>query len=74
MRLSDLQHKDIIDLDGKKIGNIIDVKLSEDGKLISLIVEAGRSIFRFSTKEGETEITWDKIQKIGDDVILVKNL
>ena len=39
MRLSDLQHKDIIDLEGKKIGNIIDVKLDESGNLLSLIVE-----------------------------------
>lgn len=73
MRLSELQHKDIIDLDGRKMGNIIDVKLSEDGKLLSLIVETGKSFLRFTTKDGETEITWDKIQKIGDDVILVRN-
>ncbi len=72
MRLSDLQHKDIIDLEGKKIGNIIDVKLDESGNLLSLIVEQQKTFLKFSNKDIETEITWDKIQKIGDDVILVK--
>lgn len=72
MRLSDLQHKDIIDLEGKKIGNIIDVKLDESGNLLSLIVEQQKTFLKFSNKDIETEITWDKIQKIGNDVILVK--
>lgn len=72
MRLSDLQHKDIIDLEGKKIGNIIDVKLDESGNLLSLIVEQQKTFLKFNNKDIETEITWDKIQKIGDDVILVK--
>ena len=31
MRLSEMQHKDIIDLNGNKIGNIIDVKIDENG-------------------------------------------
>ena len=30
MRLSEMQHKDIIDLNGNKIGNIIDVKIDEN--------------------------------------------
>ena len=72
MRLSDLQHKDIIDLEGKKIGNIIDVKLDESGNLLSLIVEQQKTFLKFSNKDIETEITWDKIEKIGVDVILVK--
>lgn len=73
MRLSELQHKDIVDLNGRKIGNIIDAKLDETGKLVSLIVETSKSIFKFS-KDNEQEITWDKIEKIGSDVILVKNI
>ncbi len=75
MRLSELQHKDIVDLDGHKIGNIIDVKLDETGKLESLIVEPSiKGMFKFNIKSIETEITWDKIEKIGVDVILVKNI
>ena len=72
MRLSEMQHKDIIDLNGNKIGNIIDVKIDEKGNLLSLIVEQQKILFRFSSKDIETEITWDKIETIGVDVILVK--
>ena len=73
MRLSDLQSKNIVSVsDGKNIGNIIDVKIDENGNLLSLIVEQQKTIFRFSSKDIETEITWDKIEKIGVDVILVK--
>ena len=72
MRLSELQHKDIVDLDGKKIGNIIDVKLDTSGKLESLVIEASKGLFKFKQSETESEISWDKIEKIGEDVILIR--
>lgn len=72
MRLSELQYKEIVNLEGKKIGNIIDVKLDETGRLISLVLETNKKFFRSKTNETETEISWDKIQRIGEDVILVK--
>ena len=72
MRLSELQHKDIINLEGKKIVNIIDVKIDNSGRLVSLVLETNKSIFKFSSKDNEAEISWDKIAKIGEDVILVK--
>lgn len=74
MRLSDLQNKDVISIiDGKKIGNIIDVKIEEsNGKVISLIVEPSKfSINIFGTKN-EFLIGWNEIEKIGEDVILVR--
>lgn len=72
MRLSELQYKDIVNLEGKKIGNIIDVKLDQDGKLISLVLEEKKKFLKLKSSDLETEISWDKIQKIGEDVILVK--
>lgn len=71
MRLSELQHKDIVDLNGKKIGNIIDVILDSSGKLTTLILENNKKIFKLN-KEKESEIKWESIEKIGEDVILVK--
>ena len=70
MRLSELQHKDIVDLEGRKIGNIIDVNVSENGKIISLVVEANKFI-KFKSKLEDNEVPWEKITKIGQDVILV---
>lgn len=72
MRLSELQYKDIVNLEGKKIGNIIDVKIDSSGKLISLVLEENKKFIRLRSGESETEISWDKIQRIGEDVILVK--
>lgn len=70
MRLSDLQGKDIIDVnDGKKIGNIIDVLIDEDGSMNSLIVDKGKFFSKFSSKE--MAIKWSQVKKIGEDVILV---
>ncbi len=72
MRLSELQQKDIIDLNGKKIGNIIDVKINLSGNLESFVIEQEKKFLRFKDKQQEEEISWDKIEKIGEDVILVK--
>ena len=69
MRLSELQTKELINtLNGKRVGNIIDVVVSEDGKIKSLVLEEKRG--RKFTRE-ETVIYWNQITKIGDDIILV---
>ena len=71
MRLSDLQDKDIVSIsDGKKIGSIIDVNIDEKGIMKSLIVEENK--FMLFNNKNETEISWKQIEKIGEDVILVK--
>ncbi len=74
MRLSDLQNKDIVNLvDGKNIGNIIDVNIDElSGSIKSLIIEPNRNFFAKFNKGIDTEISWQSINKIGEDVILVK--
>ena len=74
MRLSDLQSKNIVNvIDGRNIGNIIDVKINEaNGEIISLIIEPNKNFFSFFNKNDDTEIKWSNITKIGEDVILVK--
>lgn len=71
MRLSELQHKDIVNLEGKKIGNIIDVKVSRDGQIEALVVDGNRNLFKIRKNNEENEVLWEKITKIGTDVILV---
>ena len=72
MRLSDLQNKTIINIvDGKNIGNIIDIEISEDGLAIGLIVEKHKFIISNLTSKKEILINWKQIDKIGEDVILV---
>lgn len=73
MRLSDLQNKDVVNvLDGKNIGNIIDVKINEiNGSIESFIIEPNKNFFSFFNRGADTEINWQSITKIGEDVILV---
>lgn len=72
MRLSDLQHKDVVNvMDGSKIGNIIDVKIDPKGNMEGLIVEKGKFLVSMFTSKDEIEIKWGQIEKIGEDVILV---
>ena len=72
MRLSELQYKDIVNLDGKKIGNIIDVKIDPSGRLLSLVLEENKKFLKLRSNDVETEISWEKIERIGEDVILVR--
>lgn len=74
MNLSDLQNKDIINiLDGKKIGSIIDAKFNvSNGVIEKLILAPSKSLF--SIKNNTIEISFSKIKKIGEDVILIEYL
>ena len=72
MRLSDLQNKTVINmLDGKNIGNIIDLNIDDKGKAIGLIVEKHKFLISFFSSKKEMTIKWEQIEKIGEDVILV---
>ena len=43
MRLSDLQKKDVVNVnDGSKIGNIIDIRLDDKGNMDGFIVEKNK--------------------------------
>ena len=73
MRLSEIQNKDVINLSGVKLGNIIDIKINqEDGKIESFILEKKKFSSLFSGSS-EVEVYYNQIKKIGDDVILVES-
>ena len=77
MRLSELQNKTIISInDGRNMGSIIDVLIDEEsGNIKSFIIEPTRYYFKFfRTDKFDTEINWNSIERIGEDVILVKTL
>ena len=74
MRLSDLQNKDIVNtMDGRNVGNIIDVKINQkSGAIVSLVVEPNKKMLSFMNRGVEEEISWKNIERIGEDVILVR--
>lgn len=72
MRLSDLQTKNIVNInDGKNIGTIIDANITENGTVETLVIEANKNFFSLN-RESDIEVRWQDITKIGEDVILVK--
>jgi len=74
MRLSDIQNKDVINLNtGVKIGNIIDVNIDiENGKIKSFVLEK-KKFSNFFSNNDDVEVYYEQINKIGEDVILVES-
>ena len=73
MRLSDLQNKTVVNLiDGKNIGNIIDLNINDKGEATGLVVEKHKFLISYFSSKKEMVIKWNQIEKIGEDVILVK--
>ena len=65
MKLSELQKKDIIDINsGVKVGNIIDVIINESGLISSLIVDRNTFALNFLMTRGEIEVSFNDIVKI----------
>lgn len=73
-RIADLQCKEVINIcDGCRLGFISDVEVDVcTGKLVSIIVPGQWSIFTLFCRGEEYVICWDQIEKIGDDIVLVR--
>lgn len=72
MRLSELQEKDIVNVnDGKKVGRIIDARINNEGRIEYLIIEEKKIFRNILSQNGEITLTFMQIKKIGTDVILV---
>ena len=72
MHLSDLQTKDVVNInDGKKIGRIIDAVINDTGIIEYLSIEKRGSLNNLFNKDNETTITFKHIKIIGENVILV---
>lgn len=74
MKLSDIQDKDVVDLKtGLKVGNIVDIKINIEGYIESLILERKKFSKIFSNNDF-IEVSFSKIDKIGEDVILISGM
>lgn len=71
--LDALKNKEVINIcDGRRLGFVIDGQLDMiQGKLISIIVP-GECNFLGISKGDDILIPWECIERIGDDIILVK--
>ena len=69
-----LKNREVINIrDGRSLGFICDIEVNlEKGTIEGIVIPAGKSFFRFlGPKEDDLLIRWDRIQTIGDDVVLV---
>lgn len=74
LKSSDLAVKDVINVnDGRKLGSVSDIEFDIDaGKLTAIVVPGGSSRFMGLFNRGDdVVIPWERIHKIGKDVILV---
>lgn len=69
--INNLRQMEVIDINsGSKIGFIKDLKVDcEEYRVISIILPTQR--VSWFNKNSSIEISWDKVKKIGVDVILV---
>ena len=72
-RVQDLQKIEVINInDGKRLGFLYDIEVDlHTGEIGSIIIPGGYRFFGLFGKGEEYIITFDKIRKIGEDIILV---
>lgn len=70
----DFKQKEVISLsDGKILGFVVDVQANFDnGEINSIIVAKTGKLFGPVMGKNNVTIPWEKIKKIGEDVILVE--
>ncbi len=72
MRISDLRDREIVNMsDGRKLGIFDDLDLDvEKGYVKALIISGKSGFLNFFSEEHDSIVPWDKIIKIGQDVII----
>ena len=70
----ELRAKEVINVcDGKRLGNIIDMVFDSCcAKVLGFIVPAEKTLFSFLKSSNDIFIPYNKIRKIGKDIILVE--
>ena len=66
-RSSDIRQKEVINvLDGRRMGNIIDMELTTDGRIDTITVPGPMRIFDlFRSNRSGIVIPWDRVRMIG---------
>ncbi|MBU5677470.1 YlmC/YmxH family sporulation protein [Alkaliphilus sp. MSJ-5] len=76
MRLSTIGGKEIVNLcDGSRLGIIAESDLLIDektGKIHALLIPESKGFFSFFSNDSLTEIPWETIRKIGNDMIIIE--
>ncbi len=73
LRASDLRMRDVINvLDGKKLGTISDLELDVCSGKVTAVIVPGLRFFGWFGRGNDYIIPWERIKKVGPDVVLVE--
>ena len=74
MKSSDLRIRDVVNItDGRRLGVMSDIEVDlETGRVTAIIVPGTSRMFGLLGRDSDYVIPWDRIRKIGPDVILVE--
>ena len=74
-RVFDMGYKEVINLyDGARLGYVGDVDIElESGRVTALIIPGRLRLFGLQGREEDSVIPWESIEKIGEDIILVRH-
>jgi YlmC/YmxH family sporulation protein len=72
-RASELRQKEVINIsDGRRVGFVNDVEINfDEGVIEALVIPGGGKMFGLLGRDDEFIIPWNRIKKIGEDIILV---
>lgn len=73
-RIADLQCREVVNIcDGARMGYVNDVELDiHTGRLVAIVVPGPWSFASLFSRGEEYVVPWNQIEKIGDDIILVR--
>ena len=74
-KISEFRQKEVVDVNsGKRLGYICDMEIDDEtGKILSVRVPSGK-IFSSMMKSSDIIISWENIEIIGKDMILVRGV
>lgn len=74
IKISDLRTREVVNVqDGRKLGVIKDLDLDvERGKINALVLPGPNRFINIFTRREDIVVPWERIVKIGRDVILVE--
>lgn len=75
LKTSDLKIKEVVNVvDGRRLGTITDIEIDlQSGRLTAIVVPGSGKFLGLFGKNDDIVIPWEKIHKIGLDVILVES-
>ncbi|MEA4921115.1 MAG: YlmC/YmxH family sporulation protein [Clostridiaceae bacterium] len=73
-RIFDMGYKEVINLvDGARLGYVNDVEIDmKTGEVIAVIIPGRLRFFGLLGREDDYIVPWSSIEKIGEDIILIR--